>query len=69
MDDTFLVGGFKSFSDLECEFEGFFNGNGAAFQSVGQRVAFDEFQDEEAGAIVFLESVDRCDGCGAMRGA
>ena len=43
--------GFECFGNLEGEFEGFFDRDGAVFQPVGECVAFDEFEDEEARSV------------------
>ena len=58
VDDALFVCGFKGFGDLESQLEGFFDRDGTALQPVRQRVAFDEFEDEEAGAFVLFETVD-----------
>ena len=46
MDDALLVGGFEGLADLTRDRQGFVERNRPPGDPIGQRVAFDQFQDE-----------------------
>jgi len=48
VNDAFLMRGFESLGDLQCELQGSFNGNGTGLNPVSQRLAFHQFKDKEA---------------------
>ena len=56
MNYTLFVRCFEGFSNLEREFEGLFDRDRTTLEPVGQGVAFDEFEDQEACAVVFFEA-------------
>ena len=51
MDDALSVRRFEGFRNLKSQLVGFFDRDGATFQGFSQRVAFDEFEDEEARTV------------------
>ena len=61
MNDPFVMGGLEARSNLESDVECGLKWEGTSGQELGERVAFDEFEDEEPGAVVFFEAVDCCD--------
>ena len=61
MDDTPLMGRFQRFRDLQRELQGFLDGNRPALDPLGQRVAFDQFQDERGRAVGVFEAVNGAD--------
>jgi hypothetical protein len=70
--DALLVSRLESFSDLECQLEGFFDRDGPVLQAVCQRISLDELQNQEPAAFVLFESVDGSDvgmvqGCKQLR--
>ena len=52
------MGRLERFGNLACQFEGLLDREGTVSQPLRQRVALDEFEDEEMGAAVFFEAVD-----------
>jgi len=61
MDDTLLVGSFECFTDVLGNIESFFNWNRTASNPLRERLAFHQFEYEEARHIGFLDVVNRCD--------
>ena len=58
MDDARFVGGLDAGGDLDGEFEGFVQRQGAAVKSVGEGFAFDVFQNQILGPVLLLDAVD-----------
>ena len=57
----FLVRGFEGVGDLEGQLQRLLDRNRAAPETIRQRAAFDELEDEKARAVIGLESVNRRD--------
>ncbi len=58
MDDPLLVRGLEGRRDLARDAERLVDGKRPARDALGQRLAFDELQDERLGAARLLEAVD-----------
>jgi len=58
MNHPLLIRSIEGFRDLKGEFESFLDGNSTTFQTVRQRVAFDEFEDKEMCVSRFFEAVN-----------
>ena len=55
MDDALLVRGLERSRDLKRELNRFFNRDRTPLQPIGQCLAFDKFEDQEACAVGFFE--------------
>jgi hypothetical protein len=61
MDDTLLMRGFERLRDLQSNSQRLFDWNRTAADPVGEGVAFDQFEHQEASLPDLLETVDRPD--------
>ena len=68
MDDAFLVRRLHRVHDLSRELDAFRHRNRAAAQALGERLAFDELEHEEACAVRLFETVNRSDARVVERG-
>ena len=61
MDDALLVRGFEGLADLTRDRQGFIQRNRTTSDPIGQRVTFDQFEDERVGLTAVLEPINRAD--------
>ena len=61
MDDALLVGHFQRFRNLVRDRQRFVNRKRASRNAFSERLAVDQFEDEEQPAVRFVEAVDRTD--------
>ena len=61
MNNAAVVGGFERFSDLLRDGQALRKWQRAPGDPIGERPAFDEFEDQKLPALDFLEPVDRAD--------
>jgi len=61
MDDALVVRRFERVDDLFRDLQGFRQFERTSCEAIGQRPAFDQFEDEVLGAIELLEAVYACD--------
>ena len=61
MDDALLVRGLERLGDLACNGEGLGDRQRSALETIGERRAFDQLEDQRGHAIGFFQSVDRAD--------
>jgi hypothetical protein len=61
MDDTRGVGGFKSIGNLDAVIEEFLQGKGLAVDTLLERLAVQQFHDDDGLVLELLDLVDRAD--------
>ena len=58
MRDAYFMSGFQRLTNALRNIQSLVDGNGPALDALGQRFAFHQFENKEARAVVFLDSVD-----------